>query len=154
MNPETKKKIVDIVKKMNSQGMSVTQITENLKQMEVPDKEIEGIIRESQPEVNIADVHEKAKETNEMLGTGAHLKPAIKKLEDHTEHFERLHTTVGDLHEKHHELSSKLSDMNQLKQELDEIKELLLEIKPLLASIERLNKNILETNKKMLAKVA
>jgi len=147
-----KQRLVDVVKGMNARGMSKSEIMDNLRQMGIPDSDIDEIIKEAQPEVNIAEVHEHALETRKMIEKGEHLKPVVETLGKQEEHFERLHATVGELHEKHEEMKASIEEIKEIKKDIAQIEEELAEIKPMLAAIKRLQENLLDINKKMLLK--
>ena len=150
MDRPTFLKIVGIVKEMNAQGLSTSEIESNLKQMGVSDEDIEEIMREAKPEASVPEIHEKTKQVVQLLETGEHLKPAIEKLEEQKEDLERVHTHLGEVHEK--QLSS-VQQLAEIKAELDEIKRELEELKPLVASIKRLDENLIKLNRKMLVRL-
>jgi uncharacterized coiled-coil DUF342 family protein len=144
-------KIVGIVKEMNSQGLSKNEIEANLRQMGLGEEDIELILKEAKPEINVSEVHDQASRATEMLEKGEHLQPALEKLDQQLEHFERLHSNVGELHEK---TGAATTEMGEIKRELEEINETLGELKPMLAAVKRLNEDLIKINQKMLKRLS
>ena len=143
-------RIIEIVKEMNAQGMSTTEIKSNLKQMGVEEEDIKAILEKAKLGVNLAEIHSKAEQAISLLESGEHLKPTMGKLEKQEEHLERIHTHLGEMHEK--QIAVK-EDVGDVKRELEEIKASINELKPLLASIKRLNEDLIKINRKMLMKL-
>lgn len=144
-------RIVGIVKEMNAQGVAESEIQNNLKQMGLNEEEIEEIITRAKPQVNVAEVHEQASKTKQMIESGEHLKPAMQKLDENSENMERVHTHLGEIHEKQQGASE---DIEEIRKEIEEIKEDIAEIKPMIASIKRLNDSMIKLNKKMLTQLS
>lgn len=143
-------KIVGIVREMSAQGVTRMDIETNLKQMGLTEDEIEDILAEAKPEVNVAEVHEKADATQKLLESGDHLKPAIDKLDEHKEDLERIHTNLGEMHEKQ-TLNAK--DLQEIKEDIAEIKRDLAEIKPIIGAVQRLDESLVKINKRMLTRL-
>ncbi|MCD6414641.1 MAG: hypothetical protein J7L23_03355 [Candidatus Diapherotrites archaeon] len=143
-------RIVGIVKEMNAQGVTKTEIVSNLKQMGLNDEDIEDIIAAANPETTVADVSEKADQAVKLLESGEHLKPAMEKLGEHGEHFERIHAHLNEIHEKNVTTGE---DTKAIREELADLKREVDEIKPLVASIKRLNEDLIKINKKMLTRL-
>jgi DNA repair ATPase RecN len=152
MDEATLARIAEIVKSMHAQGMTQSEIRENLKQMGVADQDAEDIIRRAEPEVTMPEVHEKVEAISRKMEEGEHLKPAMEKLEEHEEHFERLHATVGELHEKHDELREAVEELHALREDIDAIKADLKDMKPMLAALKRINEQMIELERKTLAR--
>lgn len=147
------KRVKDIVSSMAAQGMPREEIRSTLLQMGVPPQDAETLLQEAKPEVTVQEVGAKAEATRTMLETGQHLKPALQKLEEQEEHFERLHTSVGELHGRQASVESRLSEVAEIKRDVSEIRQELSEIKPMISALKRLNDNLLEINRKMLAEL-
>ncbi|MCD4740351.1 hypothetical protein K8R43_04115 [archaeon] len=143
-------KIVSIVKEMSAQGVPRKDIETNLRQMGLNDEEINDIIIEAKPTVNVAEVHEQAVETKEILESGDHLRPAIKKLDEHKNDIERVHTQLGEVHEKQ---VFTTEEIKQIREDLEQIRTDIEEIKPMIAATKRLNESLIKINKKMLTRL-
>jgi len=131
MDEDTKTKITAIVTDMRAQGMSDADIGENLRSMDISPEDIASI-----------------------MGTPATVAPPIEEpvapaspVEE--EHVERLHASVGELHEKQ---DMQTGDLSSIRDDLAAIRADLDEIKPLLSAIKRLNTSLMDVNKKMLVK--
>jgi DNA-binding transcriptional MerR regulator len=130
MDEETKARVIEIVRDMSSQGLSPADIAEQLRSMGIAEEDITEVMRD----VGGAPPAEEAPAEPSMLPE---------------EHVERLHATVGELHEKQDMQSS---DLLAIREDMERVKADLDEIKPLLAAIKRLNENLMDVNKKMLVK--
>jgi DNA-binding transcriptional MerR regulator len=131
MDEETKARVIEIVRDMSSQGLSPTDIAEQLRSMGIAEEDISEVMR---------DVGEPAPPAEEAPAESSALPE---------EHVERLHATVGELHEKQDMQSS---DLLAIREDMERVKADLDEIKPLLAALKRLNENLMDVNKKMLVK--
>ena len=136
MDGATVERIVGIVKNMQAGGMSEKDITDNLRQMGLAGDELNSVL----------DAVGLSKPAPPVLQEPATTPPE--------EHFERLHTTVAELHDKQDALREDFSEISKLRKELADIKTELDEIKPLLAALKRMNENLMDINRKMLAKLA
>jgi len=134
MDEATVERIVGIVKNMRAGGMPEKDVTDNLRQMGLSGGELESVLNA----VGITS----SKPPEEPA-------PIVPE-----EHFERLHTTVAELHDKQDELKSSFSEISELRREIKDIKAELDEIKPLVGALKRINENLIEINKKMLARLA
>jgi len=134
MDEETIERIVGIVKNMQAGGMSVAEITDNLHQMGLSGDELNDILKK----VGIT-------EEKPIVEEPAPLLPE--------EHFERLHTTVGELHDKQDELKTSFSEISQLREDIKAMKAEIDEIRPLIGALKRMNENLIEINKKMLTRL-
>jgi chromosome segregation ATPase len=152
ISPEKADKLVGIVQGMSSQGMSKAEIEETLKQLGLEPDDVGVVMERARPAVTPSELSEKTDEIHETLRSGEHLKPALSKLDEHSEHFDRIHTSLNGLHEKHEDLHREVADLRSIKAELDEVKDILLEIKPVLSAIQKLDKGMLELNRKMLTR--
>ena len=143
MDDATAQKLTTVVDTMRDAGMSSAEISDNLKQMGVSPADIDGILgAEPAPDLAAEPVPPLADDS---------LQPALDRQE---EHLERLHATVGELHEKHDELAVVLADLDALKKEVEELRLAIGEIKPLVSALQRQNNNLIDINKKMLGKLA
>jgi len=143
-------KIVGIVKEMSAQGVPRKDIETNLRQMGLSEDEIADIITEAKPQVNVAEVHEQTVETKAILESGDHLQPAIKKLDEHKDDLERIHTHLGEVHEKQ---SLTSEEIKIIKEDLEEIRKDIEEMKPMIAAVKRLDESLIKINKKMLTRL-
>ena len=154
LSPDRIQRLVGIVKNMSGQGMGSDQIRENLVQMGIADEDINTIFSAADLQTSVADVAAKQDDIKDLLESGEHLEPVMKKMDEHGEGLERVSASLGELHEKASEIHADVIELQALKDELDEVKALVLEMKPLLASIERLNKNIIDSNRELLLKAS
>jgi DNA-binding transcriptional MerR regulator len=141
ISPEKADKLVSIVQGMNSQGMSRAEIKETLKQLGLEPDDIGIVMEKARPAVTPSELSEKTDEIHETLRSGEHLGPALSKLDEHSEHFDRIHASLNGL-----------ADLRSIKAELDEVKDILLEIKPVLSAIQKLDRGMLELNRKVLTR--
>jgi hypothetical protein len=125
MDENTKTQITKIVMDMRAQGMADSEIEDNLRSMDISNEDISVIIGKP---VSIAP-------------------PVEEPVVDDS--VERLHSSIGELHEKQ-DLQS--SDLSSIRDDLSAIRSDLDEIKPLLSAIKHLNTSLIELNKKMLVK--
>ncbi|GEM_PF-5480555 len=152
MDEATLKRLAGLVKSMHDQGLAVDQIKENLEQMGIAKDDISLIISEAGLMPNTVDVHKEVSALREAMETGQAVKPVVEKLGETEDHFERLHTKVDLLHEKHGEIEARLEDLAELKAEIAEVKQLLLEIKPVVMAIKKLQEDLLEVSRSILAR--
>jgi len=104
-------------------------------------------------EVKHEDIQKQVSETKGMLETAEHLKPAMKKLGEQEVGMERLHTTVGELHDKSDSLLGSAQDIKALQTEVQNLHSDVREIAALLNAIQSLNKKMLELNNKVLTEL-
>lgn len=159
MDTATMERIVSLVKSMQDQGLSSDQIQAELSDMVTPE-DLSKILAQAggAPAPAQAATPAPASSGEEFVpplleSPSEAVKPAIEKIDEQRQHLERLHTSVGELHDKTDALTGASGDVKLLRDEIRELKELVMELKSLLGSIERLNTNLIETNKKMLLKL-
>jgi len=133
MDEATVKRIVGIVKNMQAGGMPKKDVIDNLRQMGLSGEELNSVLN--------------------AVGITASNPPEEPAPPIPEEHFERLHATMGDLHEKQDELKGSFSEISNLRKDIKDIKAELDEIKPLVGALKRINENLIEINKKMLARL-
>ena len=133
MDEATVGRIVGIVKNMQAGGMSEKDIIDNLRQMGLSGEELNEVLNA----VGMAE-SKPAEEPAPLLPE---------------EHFERLHATVGELHDKQDELKSSFSEISELRRDIAAVKAELDEIRPLVGALKRINENLIEINKKMLTRL-
>ncbi len=152
MDDATLKRLADLVKSMHDQGLSVDQIKDNLSQMGISNDDISIVISEAGLIPNTVDVHKEVSAIREAVETGKAVKPVMDKLSNAEEHFERLHTKVDLLNEKHGEISEKMDKLSYMETEIAEMRQVLLEMKAILSAIKQLQEELIEINRKVLAK--
>lgn len=176
-------KIIEIVKAMNSQGLSISDIRDSLRQTGVKEEDIEMILEKASAEPTPKDIHEAVKMVEEKvseplvktvsehkqltqevrdkvedlsLGMEEHVQALDQistNLDEHREKLEQIHESVQDLGEKHEELHGRVKEITSMYDEFSELREILLDIKAMIASLKDLDNKILEINKEMLMRL-
>ena len=175
-------KVVEIVKAMNAEGLSIADIRDSLKQIGVREDEIDGILKRASAEPTSKDIHDavkmvdarnlpmaktlqehkqlteevKAKVDDMSLGLEEHaqsLDQMSSSLDVHREKLDVIHETLQDLGVSHQELHEKVSELSDVSDEFSELKDILLDIRAMLAALKDLDNKILETNKEMLMRL-
>jgi len=176
-------KVVEIVKAMNAEGLSISDIRDSLRQIGIKEEDIEGILKKASVEPTTKDIHEAvkmvdAKITEPMaktleehkqlteevknkvedmsLGLEEHaqsLDQISSNLDEHREKLEAIHESIQDLGASHEELHEKVGELSSFSNELAELREIMLDIKAMIAALKDLDNKILETNKEMLMRL-
>ena len=176
-------KVVGIVKAMNAEGLSVSDIKDSLKQIGVKDDDIDRILQKAAAEPTPKDIHAAVKDVEHKvaqplaksvdehkdmtkqvkdkvedmsLGMEEHAKGIdnlSSSFDEHKKKLDALHTSLKGIDNGHKELHSRVKGLSSLSGDIDETREMLLDLKAMLASIKDLNSKILETNKEMLMRL-
>ena len=176
-------KVVEIVRAMNTEGLSIADIRDSLKQIGVREDEIDGILKQASAEPTSRDIHDavkmvdakitqpmaktlqehkqlteevKAKVYDMSLGLEEHaqsLDQMSSSLDQHREKLDVIHETLQDLGDSHQELHEKVSELSDFSDEFSELKDILLDMRAMLAALKDLDNKILETNKEMLMRL-
>ena len=176
-------KIVEIVKAMNAEGLSITDIRDSLKQIGIKDEDIESILQKASAEPTPRDIHEAVKGVEQKIGEplaksveeqkqmtrevkdkvedlsvgleehAESLDQISTGLEEHKEKLNAIHSSIQDLGQRHKDLHAEVKDLSAFSDEFAEMREILLDIKAMLAALRDLDNKILETNKDMLMRL-
>ena len=152
MDEATIERLSDLVKGMHDQGMSVKQIQDNLVQMGISSQDIDVIISRAGLKPSASDIHENVVSVKRAIETGEAVKPVVEKLGEAEEHFERIHSSLNRLHEKHGEISERLSRLSASQSDIQEIKELLYELRDTMNAIKKLQQDLIEINRRVLVR--
>lgn len=171
MNKEKRERTIAIVQRMNREGMTEREITENLRSMGLEPYEIRKIIQEARTEPTSRELHESITSIQRKIESGEHIEPALKAMEEHrkatedlglklqelhgdvTEHKEKLkglEESLEELHEKHDVIGEKIPGVSKLNKDISDLKKMIREIKPLLNALKSLDEKILKTNRDIL----
>jgi methyl-accepting chemotaxis protein len=173
-------KVIEIVKAMNAEGLSISDIKDSLKQIGIKEDDIDLILKKASAEPTPKDIHEAVKGVEERmaaplaqsieehkaltrevkdkvedlsLGLEEHaqsLDQISSNLEEHRDKLEEIHASIQGLGEKHEELHEKVKDLASISEEIAELREMVLDLKSMVASLKDLDNKILEVNKQML----
>ncbi len=176
-------KVVEIVRAMNAEGLSIADIRDSLKQIGVRDDEIDGILKRASAEPTSKDIHDavkmvdakitepmartmeehkqlteevKAKVDDMSLGLEEHaqsLDQMSSSLDEHREKLEAIHESIQDLGVSHQELHEKVKELSDFSEEFTNLREIMLDMKAMLAALKDLDNKILDTNKEMLMRL-
>lgn len=176
-------KVVEIVRAMNAEGLSISDIRDSLKQIGVKEDEIDGILKQASAEPTSKDIHDavkmvdariaepmakniedhkqlteevKAKVDDMSLGLEEHaqsLDQMSSSLDEHREKLDVIHESLQGLGDSHKELHEKVSELSDFSEEFRELKDILLDIKAMIAALKDLDNKILDTNKEMLMRL-
>ena len=171
ISKEKREKTVEIIQRMNKEGMTERDIKENLRSIGLEPFEIRKIIQEAKTEPTSQELHESITSIHRKIESGEHIKPAMKAIEEHrkksedlgfklqelhgdvTEHKEKLEDlekSLDKLHEKHDLVQKKTPDASRLNRDISDLKKTMREIKPLLNDLKNLDEKILKTNRDIL----
>ncbi len=176
-------KVTEIVKAMNAEGLSITDIKDSLKQIGLKEDDIDRILKKASAEPTQKDIHEAVKGVSERMGAPLsksmeehkQLTREVKEkvedlslgLEEHAQSLDQINTNLGEhrdkldaIHEsvqelggKHDELREQMSELSSYSDGVSELREILLDMKAMLAALRDLDNKILETNKEMLMRL-
>ena len=176
-------KVIEIVRAMNAEGLSISDIRDSLKQIGVKEDEIDSILKQAAAEPTSKDIHEavkmvdakitqpmtktmeehrqlteevKAKVEDVSLGLEEHaqsLDQISSNLDEHREKLDAIHESLQDLGASHQELHEKVGELSGFSDEFSELREIMLDIKAMIAALKDLDNKILETNKEMLMRL-
>lgn len=179
MDSEKFRRVVEIVKSMNSAGASSMEIENNLREMGISQADIDLVLSRAKPAPTPGDVREMIKK----IDTQKHIEPLVRKAEEHKEdigevkegvddiragleeHASALDEIAGGVKEQKFHLEdirqslSKLHDKHEETQsvnmavnyaELKEIKEALADLKAAISALRDLDEKILKTNREVL----
>ena len=154
MDEALEKKILPIVADMKSQGLSRAEIEATLTQMGIDSSGITELLAKAGLEVKHEDIQREVVKTKEMLERAEHLQPAMKKIGEQAVGIERLHTQVGELHDKSDALLGSSEDIRKLHSDVKELHSDVRELHALLSAIKTINKKMLELNNRILTELA
>ena len=176
-------KVTEIVKAMNAEGLSITDIRDSLKQIGLKEDDIDRILKKASAEPTSKDIHEAVRGVEQRMGAPLarsveehkQLTQEVKEkvddmsagleehaqsldqmntsLDEHREKLEAIHESVQELGGKHDELKEQMSELSSYSDGLSELREILLDMKAMLAALKDLDNKILETNKEMLMRL-
>ena len=153
MDEALEKKILPIVADMKAQGLSRAEIETTLNQMGIDTGDISELLAKAGLEVKHEDIQKQVVKTKEMLEKAEHLQPAMEKIGEQAVGIERLHTTVGELHDKSDALLNTSGDIKKLHSDVKELHSDVRELHALLSAIKTLNSKMLELNNRILTEL-
>jgi len=167
MNDSKLQKLIGIVNKMNTQGIPLNEIRNNLKQTGLTDDKIDVILAKANINPTQEEIHQAVVSIDKKISSGEYIKDLEKELGRNTKDTIKIKKNVDDLqtelriHRKkldkiHKDLVGEKGPIKaypELEDKISELTDLINNLKPVLKSIDSSTKKIIELNRKVLMKL-
>ncbi|MBI1973738.1 hypothetical protein HYS54_02900, partial [Candidatus Micrarchaeota archaeon] len=125
MEPDKVKKAVDAVKSMSASGMSLSEIRNSLRSMNISETVIEELLAKARVGPTQQEIHEAVASLHEKLESGEHLKPIAEALHRHAASSEEVHAKISDIQSAGEEHLQRLEEIqSRLEEHGETVKQL------------------------------